>query len=499
MRCNFLLLVLLLAIPVISKSQYLNKLYDHDTTADWGYHVFVQPDNNYFIIGAGIRGTWRILAKTVDPNGTELAKKEVLKGPGTFSWYDGEPGGAKRLSNGDYIVPVTVIRSHFGFNIKLAGLTRLAPNGDTLWLKWHSDTMFSGNMEFANMVNLMPDKGYITANIKRGGVNSDAVLRRTDSNGNVLWTAMHDANGFYSCEYIGDGKILVGANKTRVKQIPGDSYQTSQPWFLVYDTLGNLLKDTLYSTHYGGGGKIYKDKNGGFFHWGNVDSLLVSSPSSIVNFPEYIAHLDDSFKVTWIKNYASPTSKVFIWNVKQLKDDGYLLIGQKWDTFPNPRGWAAKLNKWGFTEWDNSFYVDSIGTVHYLVDAAERSDGSIVLTGSVSGHPNFNHGQDVWVVVVDSIGCIIPNCAPTSVASVQKETEISVYPNPTSGSFKATVPAKGSLSVYSMVGKKVTVFSVKESVNEVRLPTELASGIYMLRFVPDGGGKASNFRLVYQP
>lgn len=140
--------------------------------------------------------------------------------------------------------------------------------------------------------------------------------------------------------------------------------------------------------------------------------LYPTDPDDYRNFPDYIAQLDDSFKIIWIKNLASTKFEKAIWNVKQLKDGNYLLLGQAVDTSKiEIDGWAMKLNKNGFVMWEVHYINDTNISFHYLVDAAERHDGAIVMTSTVG--TTSQHTQDVWVIVVDSMGCIIPNCAPT--------------------------------------------------------------------------------------
>ncbi|HRO42018.1 MAG TPA: T9SS type A sorting domain-containing protein [Flavipsychrobacter sp.] len=494
-----IIILLALLAPVVSSAQYLNQLYDFDTSADWGYSVHIASDGNYMIFGGASKNKLAFNAKKIAPSGNELLSKTILRVYNT-NVFRGNPGAVRQLPGGGYIAPLTYSRPYGSSFIQHTRLAKLDANGDTLWVRLHTNS-FTVSREFMNDCNLMPDGGFITASIR--GWNGNGILKRTDSNGNVLWEAVHAANGFYTCEYIGNGKILVGANKTRRVHVGNHSYDASQPWFLVYDTLGNLLKDTLYSTRYGGGGKIYKDKNGGFFHLGFLDSLVYpNDPSDIHNLPEYVAHLDDQFRIVWLKHFVTlKADKRWIWNVKQLKDDNYLIVGLRADTLfkPEPvgQGWAMKLDKNGFVVWDNHYYKDPATSFNYLVDAAERSNGSIVMTGTVGS--TSQHTQDVWVVVVDSMGCVIPNCAPTGVPKVSssKTPELVLYPNPTKGSFTAECKERGILVIASLQGQQIAAYNIKEGKNKVAFPKN-SSGLYIATFKTNGGEVAKT-RVVYQP
>lgn len=488
MKGLIITLALLIAASVTS-AQYLNKTYDIDTSNDWGYHVFVQPDGNYFIIGSGNRGRWQQNAMFIHPKGSLLQNKVLLKSP-SYSFYNGSPGGAKILPNG-YIVPITAVRSIAGGNYKkLGGLAKLDANGDTVWVRYYTDT--TQHAEFMNVCNLMPDGGYIVAGSREFSTNPAnflGVLIRTDSNGNLIWyKTLANSINFGSADYVGNGQILVGA---------AFHYR---PRFVVYDTFGNVIKDTIYNSKYTAGGTSYKDKNGGYFHYAQLDSLLFpGDPNDYRNYPHYVAHLDDSFNIVWLKSLASTKFKKSIWNVKQLKDGNYLLVGQSVDTSKvQTGGWAMKLDKNGFVMWDGHYINDTNTSFTYLVDAAERPDGSIVMTGTVGS--TSQHTQELWVVVVDSMGCIIPNCAPTSVPKQQpKDLALRVFPNPTRGVFSVKAESNGKLTLTNIQGVLLTNYTVHRGHTELHLPNNISAGIYVLKYVSDDGREIASFRLVYQP
>jgi trimeric autotransporter adhesin len=74
---------------------------------------------------------------------------------------------------------------------------------------------------------------------------------------------------------------------------------------------------------------------------------------------------------------------------------------------------------------------------------------------------------------------------------------LKVYPNPTSGTLTIDAPEAGTFTVYTIDGKEVAQYTVSASVNMVTLPSSLAAGIYMCRFVGADGASAI-VRLVYE-
>jgi uncharacterized protein YjdB len=76
----------------------------------------------------------------------------------------------------------------------------------------------------------------------------------------------------------------------------------------------------------------------------------------------------------------------------------------------------------------------------------------------------------------------------TDMAPGVTTTEVSVFPNPTTGKFSVNASEPGVLSVYSVEGRQVEQYNVAAGVTEVSLPQGLAAGIYMCRFNGKSGG-----------
>ena len=98
------------------------------------------------------------------------------------------------------------------------------------------------------------------------------LIIRTDSMGDTLWTHTYQIIDTQNVQVnsiipLADGRIVVGAMSTYqvISGPPGYlPYDPNTPWFLVLDSTGNIIKDTLYGTAYGGGGTIYKDLGSGY-------------------------------------------------------------------------------------------------------------------------------------------------------------------------------------------------------------------------------------------
>ena len=66
----------------ISYAQYLQRLYDMDSTSDWGYDIFIKPDSTYLIYGMSLKvgQPWALFNLHVSSDGsTIISKKKILE------------------------------------------------------------------------------------------------------------------------------------------------------------------------------------------------------------------------------------------------------------------------------------------------------------------------------------------------------------------------------------------------------------------------------------
>lgn len=83
------------------------------------------------------------------------------------------------------------------------------------------------------------------------------------------------------------------------------------------------------------------------------------------------------------------------------------------------------------------------------------------------------------------------------VSEAVQASVLKVFPNPTSGTLTIDAPVAGTFTVYTIDGKQVAQYTVAASVNMVTLPSNLAAGIYMCRFI-GAEGTLAIVRLVYE-
>ena len=505
-----LFIVLLSAIPQLGYCQYFQGLYDVDSSQDWGWNIFIKPDSTYFIFGTMLNrsfGQWGLFNMQISKYGSSILCKNTFK-YNEISLYDGNQGEIKILLDGEYLIPFSIQRVYGSQTRAWSGILKTNKFGDTIFKRTYTDTSFY--WDAMNTCAIMVDKGYALGGLHAHNTPSyyPAYIIRTDSFGDTLWTHTYKNNATQFAQIhnilpLADGRIIVGAISTVEKNPGPNSYYYNTPWYMLLDSMGNIIRDTLYTTGFQDGGFIYNDLNGGYITMGGLDSLYTTDPIDIQNFPSYIAHLDSNFRTTWITTfpYTIEDGHREIFLVRQLHDSSYIVLGDKWTNGrPGNLGWAAKVSKTGNIIWSHSYQSDTIFDSHFRA-MVEKPDGSLVFVGTSFNDtlPRWRQIQDVWLVGTDSNGCENEFCAPTAVPVVQPlSSSFSLFPNPSNGEFSINCTLSGAVIIYNMQGQQVGEYKVMAGLNTVRLPVGLSAGLYIVKYMGEGGRVQVVVRLVYE-
>ena len=520
----FITWVALTALPMLCSAQYFQALFDADSTQDWAQDIFLNPDSSYFTITSSFNSRtfkWEFASMTIAPDGLSIVNKKIL----TTNYYypfPGIPGEVRKLPGGNYIVPLTLQNPNIDYENSNAGFMKIDPIGDTIFIKSCFDT--SANFTALLCATLFGNRHVFAGGFIAGNTSdySLGLIICADTFGDTIWTKSYLIDTGHqtminTVEPLDNWRILVGATRdTRIfYPSTGETIDFNTPWFLVIDTNGNILKDTLwrytdYWERLSGveGGHLYKDNNGGYFHYGWLNHLTIPSDlSDYHNFPSYFAHLDDNFRITWIDSF--PFSDTFgkgaIFRIKQTLDSNYLVYGGMAKTYVGKGyGWVAKISKNGNVLWQRTYLSDSTQNA-YLEALIEKPDGNLVFFGQSFNDtlPTWHNVLDVWMVGVDSLGCDVGGCEyPTEVRGVgsgEREASFSVYPNPTDGELTIISSLSGTFEVLTVTGQLVGEYAIAAGTTNLNLPAISASGIYMGTYRPDNGTKPTTIRLVLKP
>lgn len=260
--------VLLMAASQPSFAQYIQKLYDIDTTVDWGWACFVKPDSTYMIFGWSydtIGYTAKLTSLHVSNDGNTIILKRNFSTNST-AIFPGDPGEVKQLADGNYIVPLNLQTPNLSYTNSAAGLAKLTTSGDTIFLKAYTDT----SKHFDNLWTCAEyrDGGYILGGgrSRNTPMIASGLILRTNSNGDTVWVRTYQKDTMQSVAInrvipLPDGRIIVGARSTYIADAGGIHhipYYHHTPWFFIIDSFGNIIKDTLYGNRYMGSGRSIK-------------------------------------------------------------------------------------------------------------------------------------------------------------------------------------------------------------------------------------------------
>ena len=520
-KIRIIILAMLLASPQLSSAQYFQHLFDNDSSQDWGWSINQQNDGNYFVQGWSFNQNTdksSMYNMTISSDGNNILHQyQLLPGMDVINIGSGLPGEMKNLPNGDYILPATMqwpnASTHYAYSS--GALVKLNSIGDTVFFKIYIDT--ANHFDVIYALSIVINKGYLLGGVR--GTDTPSVpyayVIRTDSIGDTVWT--HTYQKIVTQDAIvnnilplPDGRIVLGAMSTYVANGGPPHYITyyhNTPWFLVLDSTGNVLKDTLYGVRYSTGasavcGELYPDKNGGYINIGYVDTMYTPDPSDVQNLPGYIAHLDTNFRITWITSfpYSADTGHRQGVLVRQLMDSSYIIVGDSYGSGPYDKGFAAKINRTGDIVWSHNYYSDETHDA-YLRDVVERPDGGFVMTGGTFNDtlPAWHQHQDMWLVGVDSNGCEDGLCAPAAVPAapqpVVKGNELLVYPNPTNSILNFEFPVSGNVTIKLMdiTGRVLDEQQVANSATAAFSVRNYTPGLYLYQFITANTTRSGKF------
>ena len=125
----------------------------------------------------------------------------------------------------------------------------------------------------------------------------------------------------------------------------------------------------------------------------------------------------------------------------------------------------------------------------FFSNVIETSDGGLLINGSTN--EGFSGGQNLWLVKLDSMGCLEPDCWVGVEQADANTIGVAVYPNPATDwlYLKYDNTRSITLEIFNLSGQRVLQhqhMAPKESIEISHLPT----GLYLLRFVDEFGNVA---------
>lgn len=517
MKKLFTTLAVLLVISS-THAQPVNYLHRfHDSTDDAAFNILLRSDNTLFVSGTchePVSDNWAIADAAwmnVSWNGANVLSRHHVHKEGMGMWNN-YAGDVKQLPNGSFALTYTVQPVLYPWPepnrwIEFAGLIMLDAQMDTIYTKLFTDTSLYGERVFdCDMIqsgDLIMAGWQHSSHTPLPSPPFNPMLIRVSQTGNVIWKQTYPAidrgSYFVSVQPLDNSRTLVGGCSVDSVAVGSDYYFRNRPWFvIVNNTDGSILRDTLYTSGYNSWGPIYKDVNGGYYHTGTKDSLASPNTSDPNNFPQYIAHLDTNFKVTWItsfpfsyQNHTKSTSRI-----RQMLNGDILTCGTAYSG-NTQKGWAARVNSSGDILW-SKYYQTDFWNFGSFADFVERPDGTIVFCGRAKNDTiNLFESIEAWLVAVDANGDILTENTFVKNKGTQA-ISFDIYPNPAKGSCNLQAPENGVAELYDMSGRLLGSYTIKQGKNTVQMAKSIPPGNYLLQFTGAESGLMAGKMLVIE-
>jgi hypothetical protein len=376
----------------------------------------------------------------------------------TFGTLDDELGSCIRQTNdGGYIIcGYTQINSSQPYQVSDAMLIKTNSTGELIWSRTYGDGL---STEFHSVVQT-GDGDYISVGNTRvsGTSNTHIWILKTDQNGDSLWSRIiAEPNSAATCIIeVSDTSFAITGWKKGVDQ-------NLYIWLSEIDTNGNTLFAQTYNIR-GLGNSVCKSQDGGFV------------VSAMDNDKIIVIKTNDSGQIQWEKYFNVTSNHYLECNLNITTDGGYIIISNNNDDL-----YLIKIDDLGNTLLTGTYD----GYKGYSI--IQTSDNGYVVIGRNSKTPS-----QLSVIKFE------PDSVLTSVRN--KPVEIDKYklyqnhPNPanpgTTISFDLPRKSRVSLKIFSTLGQEVaTLVSDRLSAGSYEYNWDaghLASGVYLYRLEAEG-------------
>lgn len=250
-----------------------------------------------------------------------------------------------------------------------------------------------------------------------------------------------------------------------------NKFGSKRGYMIKVDSLGNLVQTYNYPNTYSLGVRNFGE-NYALMYGYNIatDGIGV------------LQKVDTNGLVIWRKNITYGTD--FYFNGAKVFSNGNI-VGVGTTSIPgtNGAGYVGCFDGNGNTLWQRTYINPNniANATDQMSDVLETTDGGILINGSAIGAG----GQDLWLVKLDSNGCLEPNCWVGIEDVQQNNFGVQIYPNPATDWLNIKVPLeKGNvqLEIFNLTGQMVAAFTLNAPINYLQVG-HLSKGIHLLKFV----------------
>ncbi|MBK7440983.1 MAG: hypothetical protein IPI65_05490 [Bacteroidetes bacterium] len=425
-RIVFLQISILFFLPEIKSQNTYNILIDHEHQSEWGYSLLMDMDT---IVMTGYTnvlkdGFYRdgVFFRKLDLEGNIF--RENLIADTCVLYSVGSSGNLVKIDNqyltcGIYQYCDSIFDGGVG---SLGMVYKFSEEGDTIWTKKFYSQSYSIIYRGARTKN----KAYVSAGVAVDTSTSitQFYLVKIDSSANIIWEKTFDYllnNYAFSIDSYTNGDFIIGGLTD-----PTTSFSETDGYIAKLDSSGNLIWQKKIGTiddDRGCVARITLDQQNIYLQQ-SLDTVVSIGDAPM---PNYVGKLDNNGNFIWRTFFNGPY-KQDIWGIREMDNKSIVVVGIKnVDDVSQGRGFICKLDSNGVKLWERTYYSRT-DRPNYFTDVAKVSDGGYILTGTAFSETD----QDVWLVRLDSMGCLEPGCDIVDVPTitVKNTTLFNFYPNP---------------------------------------------------------------------
>ena len=453
---------------------YFNKRIDLSDGYDKGLSLL--EVNNKYVIGTITDDStyhyfWQLAFVTIDSAGNKLNTK--VYGDTISHHMLGNPGALIDYENNKYYAVGNIISPGGDWVFNRGWMLCLDNNFDTLWTRTYGETTEPYDTTFVIFqIKKTFNRNLITTGVRLPKLTPSSLwLMETDSMGNKLWeTFIGGEDEYYyqghSVVQTDDGGYAIGGFKFKIGSIsrgdpliiktdslgneqwrinPGNPDVDDNKVMLTTDSDGNIVAGTNYGT-----------QESGDHQWMVVKILKVTPEGEII----------------WDNDYTESGYDKFLLNTTILDNGNIVTNGSVrnfGDNEPRRTSWILSVDSSGNQLWYREYNL-LIGTnsFNYLSDVRQTYDNGLIGCGVVMpGLPYDTGTVDIWVMKMDSVGCIEAGCDTiVGLAEINKKHKsgFRVFPNPASNELTIALEEDSShnsdvkiVNIYGITTKEITI------------------------------------------
>lgn len=458
-------------------------------TADGGANIVIMDDG--YLIGCG----------TVNQqNGREYSALLKIHWDGDYLWsksYYWEPYQPDIAFDNPVVLSgdkvYMVCQTNSDSTQRNFQLFSLNPEGDTLWSRIYAkdfDDIISGMIALSDSTLLMYGIEYTS------DVLSVARIVKVGKDGNLIWEKSYGnefgRSSLRDVHELPDSSLILASVIchygtscvfNRYAALTKVDKHGNKLWTKTYNESESEVKALALPLDNGGYALAWTRDT---FHW------------SVDPYPPVIYFLDSLGNVESEYDGFIRPGNYYLTKLKRMSNGDMLGVGITLDFSDGETtgGWLFRMTQQGELVWERRIsdrrYPDLFGQ---FFDAIETPDGGIIAVGNIV--TNGFQNAEVWIVKLDSEGCLEPGCSGDSIfitpvfeVSSNEKDLYAINPNPANDFISVHINEtlnlhEASLEIMDISGRRLAFLEL-ESHSQTISTSSLGKGIYYVRLFYGG-------------